>query len=110
MGNIIEPLTVEEFKTKSKQIPKGLFGHNTQVDFRPSPAPAQAPASARFSPPRSSRAGLGWAGLYHERSCTPNCFGHDAQISQTQTSHSQNPAAKVGILRGKRLLSNHFLI
>jgi hypothetical protein len=52
MGNIIEPLTVEEYKTKSKQIPKGLFGHNTQVGFRPGPArpgPAQPGQPTRRS-------------------------------------------------------------
>jgi hypothetical protein len=47
MGNIIEPLTVEEYKTKSKQIPQGLFGHNTQVGFRPGPA---RPGPARPGP------------------------------------------------------------
>lgn len=32
IGILIEPLTSAEFYSKTKQIPRGLFGHNTQVD------------------------------------------------------------------------------
>jgi cullin-associated NEDD8-dissociated protein 1 len=32
IGNLIEPITVAEYNSKTKQIPMGLFAHNTQVE------------------------------------------------------------------------------
>jgi len=31
IGNLIEPMTKEQFRAKSRRIPSGLFGHNTQI-------------------------------------------------------------------------------
>ena len=31
IGNLIEPITKEQFRAKSRRIPSGLFGHNTQI-------------------------------------------------------------------------------
>ena len=39
IGNLIEPITVAEYKAKTKQIPLGLFAHNTQVEHSQSVHP-----------------------------------------------------------------------